>query len=236
MPLIIILLVLVGAVYQFFFRYDAWVDPKNPAIVYERDQLTGEIHRITPDDKISLTQRLLGDFGKQVNNSGLIEQSAGAPLPQVKAAIATNNAPVPASHQTVNAGNKKYQTPSPTGQPTETQGMIMAAIGLNGHPDTYQDNSPFPLPASIPDNKKDLNGDGIMETIIRERTVHDGLEDISVVWGAGKEVFYARGKQLIVLDTRTAGWSDLLLEVSDREEMVFHYNPAIDGYVAQLTH
>jgi hypothetical protein len=79
---------------------------------------------------------------------------------------------------------------------------------------------------------EDLNKDGASEQIIQTQTAGDGLTDISVVSG-GRELFYGRGKKLLVLPSKRAGWSDLALNVGPNQHLLFRYNPAVEGYEAQ---
>jgi hypothetical protein len=79
---------------------------------------------------------------------------------------------------------------------------------------------------------EDLNSDGAPEKVIKTMSVDDGLLDYSVVSG-GKEVFYQRGKDLKVLNSKRKGWYDLLLKTSDKQQKVFHYNPLVEGYETQ---
>jgi hypothetical protein len=59
MPLIIGLLLIVGLVYQMFFRYETYPDPKHPDVYVEYDHLTGDAHRLDGKDQ-SFSDRLLG--------------------------------------------------------------------------------------------------------------------------------------------------------------------------------
>ena len=62
MPVLVVLLLLIASTYQLFFRFDHWNDPNQAGVVYERDQLTGQVHRFTAGTRISLINRLTGEY------------------------------------------------------------------------------------------------------------------------------------------------------------------------------
>jgi hypothetical protein len=58
---LVIFLVMIAAVYQFFFRYERWPSENKPGVMYEHDSLTGSTHIIEPGSKASVFARILSD-------------------------------------------------------------------------------------------------------------------------------------------------------------------------------
>lgn len=119
--------------------------------------------------------------------------------------------------------------------------MVASSSPVKGRSGLSQFAGP-PVPSGEKKNKpdqhhdlwdaEDLNRDGSQEELIQTQSKagsKDGLMDISVL-SDGRELFYGRGKKLTVLPTRSNGWSDLQLTVSESERLRFRYNPKLDGY------
>ncbi len=153
MPVIIGLLVLVGVVYQFFFRYEHWNSQEREGVVYERDNLTGEVRVMRPGEKIDLTARLLGT---STTDSGTV----GAPVPET----AVTNQPLNQGGNTgevfnlVTVTDSAQKTLQPVQPEAHTQGQYVS-------------------------RQVDLNKDGLAEEVIQNILAQDGLIDISVVQG-----------------------------------------------------
>ncbi len=193
MPLFLALMILMGAVYQLFFRFEHWIDPQQVKIVYERDNLTGQTHIIRPGEQVELFSRLVGTFGEQT--------------------------------ETENKGPFAFTLIEETEESGRKKSIALA--------DPIPEPQESPAKISKPDkNRSDLNRDGVTESVLINQTARDGLLDISVLEGQ-REVFYGRGQRISVLPTTTAGWSDIALEITPREKLLFRYNPAVSGYEVQ---
>jgi len=76
-----------------------------------------------------------------------------------------------------------------------------------------------------------LDEDGSPEQIIQSVTANDGFLDISVIKN-GRELFYARGKQLQILPSKKHGWADLALVTQHSKlKNVYRFDKKQDGYV-----
>jgi hypothetical protein len=80
----------------------------------------------------------------------------------------------------------------------------------------------------------DLNRDGVKEQIIQSPPNHAGIIDFAVV-SNGKEMFYGKGQQLQVLNTRHQGWADLAIISPGDKVSVYHYISDSNGYEAVNT-
>lgn len=241
MPLIIMVLVSSLAIFQMFFRYEHWNSEKYDGIVYERDALTGEIHVLQPGQEVDFVSRV---FGKQVilpeNMDAMMDGQMNIQLhPDLKNAIKIEPVAM-AGVKTEEAANN--QTPQ------KTEALQMAMISDSKEIQKKQDTTPSRInPDSTPASKTakvelkpnlqdrfisrqiDLNLDGDSEEIVQSVSLDDGLIDISVV-RHNKEIFYGRGKYLHILSSRRFGWSDIAMNINDREVKYFQYDPKQDGY------
>ncbi len=209
MPLFIVLMLIIGSVYQLFFRFEHWIDPQQNKIVYERDNLTGQTHIIRPGEPIEFFSRLVGTWNENSENDKNNEKNG-----KLNKIVSTlkDNGPFALSfiENETEAKNQTKSTSSPIPEPKNTQ------------------------PISLKNNRdrSDLNRDGVTERVLIHQTARDGLLDISVLEGQ-REIFYGRGQRIHILPTNTAGWSDIALEINPQEKLVFRYNPALSGYEVQ---
>jgi hypothetical protein len=214
------MLLMAGAlVFQLFFRYEHWTGGPHRDMTYERDNLTGETHTVRPGERVDFMARLLGN-----SHWG---QNAGKNNDTGKTWLDAD--PMRDEDRLEEAGREK----AAANKDEEAIAMNMTASP------TVQRTTLAPVPPTPdakagPDKKhelwesEDLNGDGRLEEVIQTQAA-DGMMDISVLSGS-KELFYGRGKRLVVLPTRSQGWSDLQLKVSDQQTLRFRFNPAVDGY------
>ena len=208
MPVIIGLLVLVSVVYQFFFRYEHWNSQEREGVVYERDNLTGQVRVMQPGEKVDLTARLLGS------------PATGTPVPEVSPITQAMTQPQKNGNQTDEAFNL-VNISVPAHQTSQADNLGIATSPPVPHG--------IQTPAQYVSRQIDLNKDGLAEEVIQNILAQDGLIDISVVQG-GKEIFYGRGKSIQVLPTRRYGWADLALNTDDWKPSYYRYNPKLDGY------
>lgn len=78
MPALAVFLIVLGAVYHLFFRFERWHNTDKPGIVYEHDNLTGETRAIKPDGRSNpvegsdyradVSGRILGDENGTVDD------------------------------------------------------------------------------------------------------------------------------------------------------------------------
>jgi hypothetical protein len=211
MPIFIVLLLVVGLGYQLFFRYEHWTGGPNNTIVYERDNLTGETHEIRPGEKF--------DFWARVGGQHKLKRTKDKRQAWSDEALAEGDEGDFAEPMLLNMmadpADKKRGA---------VVGAAAAAVGAAEEPK-------LAAGTHVALEREDLNGDGAMESVLRTKTVNDGLLDISVVRGS-REVFYGRGKDLVVLPTRHKGWADLVMTGEAGEKQVFRFNPAVEGYEA----
>ncbi len=200
MPVFLIMLLVLGGVYQLFFRYEHWVDTQNSRLVYERDNLTGETHIIKPGEKINVFSRLIGE-GRNPKADGPFSMSL-------------IEEPEPADG---------------SAQKTVTGKITGAAIPPEPVSAPPHHSPGRELPIAERTNGPDLNGDGTPEQILMNRTADDGLLDISILEGH-REMFYGRGRRIEILEEKAAGWSDIALVTHSGDRLVFRYSPAIAGY------
>lgn len=211
MPIFIVLLLVVGLGYQLFFRYEHWTGGPNNTVVYERDNLTGETHEIRPGETFDFWARVGGQHklkrSKDKRHSRLDEELAEVDDGDFAEPMLLNMMSDPA--------DKKRGA---------VVGAAASALGAAAE-------AKLPAGTHVALEREDLSGDGAMESVLRTQTVNDGLLDISVVRGS-REVFYGRGKDLVVLPTRHQGWADLVLTGESGEKQVFRFNPSVEGYEA----
>jgi hypothetical protein len=66
MPALVGFLILLGAMYHLFFRFDRWHSADKPGVIYEHDNLTGDTRTIQADGRDARTRvsaRILGEEG-----------------------------------------------------------------------------------------------------------------------------------------------------------------------------
>ncbi len=120
MPTLIVLLLVISVSYQMFFRFDHWVDPHHPEVVYERDNLTGLMHRFDPTRKVSLVNRITGHY------PGSASQHTNTTHPQEAiTALAVTTQPVTATHHN---NHPVATTAPPQGEATGTMGLLMTEV------------------------------------------------------------------------------------------------------------
>jgi hypothetical protein len=78
MPALAVFLIVLGAVYHLFFRFERWHNTDKPGIVYEHDNLTGETREMKPDGRSTAVEgsdyradvsgRILGDENGTVDD------------------------------------------------------------------------------------------------------------------------------------------------------------------------
>jgi hypothetical protein len=254
----LMMLLLAGSlVFQLFFRYDHWTGGAHRDVSFERDNLTGEVHQIKPGQRVDFMARLLGKshwgekgsrYSRLSQEEALSEENAGLgdkeernrDLDEAGLDWQDEGTSVNPNHRVSRRGQASEQD-NKNDEDAVAMNMVASSTPLKGRSGLSQ-FSGLPVP-SVTQNKKsnqhhdlwdaeDLNRDGSQEELIQTQSKagsKDGLMDISVL-SDGRELFYGRGKKLSVLPSRSNGWSDLLLTVSESERLRFRYNPKLDGY------
>ena len=219
MPALIAIFLVMLTGYQLFFRYQSWPSDKTDGAVYERDNLMGVTRIIKPGEQVDFTVRLLGE--------GMAAQLANIQKPDMENAF--NFSMIDVSKSDPDA------LPSVSSQNPDIARVIEApkpnapvSVPLPEHP-----ANPKPLKfdsQKFSSQKVDLNNDGESEEIVQRITADDGLVDISII-RHGREVFYGRGKQLQILNTRASnGWLDIALDTGDPKSAVYKFSSSLDGY------
>ncbi|MBY0449583.1 MAG: hypothetical protein K2X01_03025 [Cyanobacteria bacterium] len=209
------------AAYAVFFRFDYWVVPSAEGTVnlkptlMQRDNLFGETQQLA---FVSQTQQLARWVGQWPPTSQSLKVKgsyhinpllvhAGAAVEQTQTAVVQSWKTIQQKFATLQPGSRKKQPHLASKVTTAQQAMW---VDLNG------DELGESIQKSIPNS---IKGSG----------VGDGLYDISVK-ADNQEIFYGRGKRLVILPTRHAGWADLELEVTPHEHWRFTYQPELLGY------
>lgn len=233
MPLLVLFLVVVSVSYQLFFRFEHWTSPNAADVVYERDNLTGEVHQFKPGQKIPLISRITGHYpsGQATpnrelpKNETLTAQHAG-PI-EHPTTLASAAPPVPVKHNT----HQTSPQPQVVAMPAVAIGPVMASQHHLPEPTHHPvQQARGTTPPQYAENRVDLNQDGSQEKITLHKDPVDGLVDITVLDGQ-REVFYGRGKRLQMLANRRHGWADIALIGQQGQSLVFAYSPQQQAYV-----
>ncbi len=228
MPLLVGLLILFAAVYQFFFRYEYWPSKDKEGVFYEHDNLTGATYKLQPGAKVNVVARIMGQDGIEKagssNGDSYFESMNRGDWP---AGTEPEGAKPVSSQKPVSRGiledGKAIPVPkeiivATTAPPVPT---AMLATDID---DARQNTRPFAV------RQIDLNRDGTAEEIIQNALQSDGLLDISIVKD-GKEIFYGRGKQISLLSTRSVGgWADIALKIDGGKSQAYRYSPSEGNY------
>jgi len=187
--LFLVLIVALG--YQLFFRFDYWNSQEKDGVVFERDNLTGQVRQIEPGRQTDWVARLLPVAPGQPFDLNKLFQS-------------------PATFSLADTG-----TPEPARQ--------SEASHRHHKPDTTAETVPPPSPgAYFSIRQVDLNLDGQAEEIIQSDA------DISIVKN-GREIFFGKGKELSILETKNTGWSDIALTMENGRRF-FRYSARSGSY------
>lgn len=231
MPMLIGILVVMGMMYQLFFRYDTWSSDEKPDVHYEHDNLTGETRMLKPGVKTSVFARIIGsgNGAHDYNDHFLepLEEGSVEVEPLVKEPDSL--APLkPVSTADIDLENpihvEKVARPVPvprevvvaSSAPPVPGGNVASERGGGG---------PFAV------RQIDMDQDGINEEIIQNAEQSDGLLDISIVKN-GREIFFGRGQQISLLPTRNRGWADIALKMGTKTLQVFRYDIRSSAYRA----
>lgn len=211
MPVLIALLLVLVTGFQLFFRYEQLPNREDNGVVYERDRLTGVTREIHPGDKVDFVDRLMG--GK-------------------KDAIKTERVTAMLQDATFKKDDEAFQLNMTSSRKKETTEKLVGVDPLEAtEPPVPQATPQSHSPEQVVSRSFDLDDDGSPEQIIQSVTANDGYLDISVIKN-GRELFYARGKQLQILPSKKHGWSDLaLITQSSKLRNVYRFDKKQDGYV-----
>jgi len=212
MPFVVILALVGGFIYQQFFRYEQWVDPAQPTITLERDNLTGVVHPVDRQAHYTLTQRLWGTLGEHPLKLGPLALNLNTPSSNLH-----RNAPVPLAAETLAATDVRAVRPQPATLTVSAQKIDAAAS--NPLAPQWQ-----PLRQSV-----DLNDDGQAEKLEIFPLDSNGLNDIAIYHG-NEAVFFGQGKGVEVLPGPKNQWPDLKLTISDRISQRYRFNINLSSY------
>jgi hypothetical protein len=230
MPMLIGILVVMGMMYQLFFRYDTWSSDEKPDVRYEHDNLTGETRILKPGVKTSVFARIIGSgSGEREYNGPFLEPLEEGSV-EVEAPVKEPDsmAPLkPISTADIDLENpihvEKVARPVPV--PREVVVASSAPPVPGGHVSSERGGGPFAV------RQIDMDQDGISEEIIQNAEQSDGLLDISIVKN-GREIFFGRGHQISLLPTRNRGWADIALKMGSKTLQVFRYDIRSSAYRA----
>lgn len=237
-------LLLVFAVgYQLFFRYERWPSHDKPGNFYERDNLTGKIVTIKPGQQTGnlLARIWRDDYSIEQNSENIstdryfdtyttANRESDGEKDSKRTAIA-NEKLLNDGEQIIAKQITARRPPVPTALKKDT---IASADADNNPPvpmamlaaDLDEDDNAFAV------RQVDLNKDGQAEEIIQNALQSDGLLDISIVKN-GREIFYARGKQIKLLSTHSVeGWEDIGIKTLQGKVQVYRYSPKESAYAA----
>jgi hypothetical protein len=247
----LMMLLLAGSlVFQLFFRYDHWTGGAHRDVSFERDNLTGEVHQIKPGQRVDFMARLLGKshWGEKLSRYSRASQDDELSDKEQMASHSLDEEGLDWQEEETSARpsrrvprQDKVSEQEQADEDALAMNMVASSAPVKGRSGLSQFAGP-PVPSATQKNTpdkhhdlwdaEDLNKDGDQEELIQTQSkagAKDGLMDISVL-SDGRELFYGRGKKLTVLPTRSNGWSDLQLTVSESERLRFRYNPKLDGY------
>lgn len=254
MPVVIGVLLVLLAGFQFFFRYEHWPSQKQDGVIYERDKLTGQTHIIQPGEKVDFLARVVGHYGNsqpvgEASVERVIASHRQAESPKAFQQQA-NAAVLPIETKTEReADDEIYQLNMTEAPKRATQDKLEKQPGqdVKGLDDKalslaqveqrrldrgkYAVSTPQAVASNAISRQFDLNQDGAAEQIIQSVGNADGFLDISIV-KEGKEIFYARGRQLQILPTQNRGWLDLALLTQDTQtKQIYRYDNKTAAYV-----
>lgn len=205
MKVLVGLLIAVAISYQLFYRYEHWPSNNRDGVIFERDNLTGAIRELQPGESVDWLSRLTGQRpgdGSDGFLESLHEPGLATGTSQTQEAISMS---MIADAKAVPVSKE-----------------VVVASKAPPIPDTH--TKPFSA------RTIDLNMDGTAEEIIQSAGEHDGLLDISIIKN-GREVFFARGKELSILPSRgNAGWADIVLKTGPDSFQVYRYDVNTDAY------
>lgn len=246
MPMLIGLLILVGTLYQLFFRYEH-LPSKHEGVFYEHDSLTGETRRLKPGARASVFARILGESGgervewdsiasdidgsakRHISYDGLFDRIDPDEVSTAPVRLDGSLDETPAGKPNLKDASVVARMAKPIPVPKEvvvaSSAPPVPAMGMLAADIDEPEESPRPFAI----RQIDLNDDGKEEEVIQNAVHSDGLLDISIVKG-GREIFFGRGKQVSLLPTRSGGWSDIALKTGKSGLKVFRYNAAQDFY------
>lgn len=191
----------IGAVYQLFFRYEHWQGGPSNTITFERDGLTGVVRQMEPGKSVNWLDRLLGKGG----------QPGGGNLPFMGDAPPSSPGSAPSTARTGGAPAPASLPPVPDADKTE--------------PTTRQ------IAGSTVQSGFDLNQDGHGEQLIQTPVAgQTDDKDISIVTQDGKELLYTRGKSAAALPSKTAGWQDVALQTVQGQQVIYRFNATLGSY------
>lgn len=205
------------AAYAVFFRFDYWAVPSLENVVtlkpilMQRDNLFGETQQLA---FVPQTQQLARWVGQWPATTQLLKSEGSYHINPLL----------------VHVGAVVEQTQTALNQTWKTVQQRLAAVPPNARrklPQLASKVTPAQQAMWV-----DLNGDDLGESIQKLKRgsgTGDGLYDISVK-ADNQEIFYGRGKRLLILPTKHAGWADLELEVTAHEHWRFIYQPDLMGY------
>jgi hypothetical protein len=245
MPMLIGILLVMGMMYQLFFRYDTWSSDEKPDVRYEHDNLTGETRILKPGVKTSVFARIIGSGSGEREATEysdrflepLLEESVEAPAKEEADAIAPLK---PLREVDIDLKNPVYveKVARPVPVPRE---VVLASVAPPVPREVVVASSAPPVPGGNFSSDRwrtpfavrqiDLDQDGVNEEIIQNAEQSDGLLDISIVKN-GREIFFGRGQQISLLPTRNRGWADIALKMGRKTLQVFRYDIRSSAYRA----
>ena len=204
MRVLVGLLIALAVGYQLFYRYETWPSKTQDGVIYERDNLTGATRQLKFGEKTDLVARLTGR-----QDDGSLFQSIETSRIEPNVADETKEA----MHMSMIEDAKVI----PAGK------EVVVASNTPPVPDADLRSKPFSV------RTVDLNLDGSSEEILQSAVGNDGLLDISILRN-GQELFFARGKDISVMGSRSGGgWADIVLN-ANRTPQIFRYNARVGAY------
>ncbi len=256
MPFLIVLALIAGFGYQTFFRYDTWMDPHNPAVVYERDNLTGQVQTVVPQAEHTLTSRLMGTMTKKPvrlgpialtlveeeppvadnnhNQSLLINNTEGIALRPPTQIDPSGRRAIPEPYALMETRGVKRPEPATSQLKSAYDEQVkptFAALGQKAK-NKLADALANRLNSPQQDSQVqaiDLNRDGLQEKVVIKPSDDGSFNEFSI-YNGDIELFYGQGQTIEVLPTQNNGWQNLKLTNRNQTTYQFKFNPRVNSY------
>ena len=260
MPVLVVLLLLIASTYQLFFRFDHWNDPNQSGVVFERDQLTGQVHLFTAGTRISLINRLTGEYPDSLQADASSAKNPPLPSetdpalrsksgePVMMLGVSTPGPELQAQRAAEAQGTTvQFQVTEPTSESVPT-----ASASKKPMSSLFQKKPPVPTaPSSSRSNAKPATVSLAAPIVTTPLPQHEHRVDLNLdgaqekialtqtradglldiaIMDGQREVFYGRGQRLQVLGTRQNRWSDVALVMPSGDSQLFRYDANRQAY------